>query len=285
MGLSEKILSLRKKSGMSQEEFAAKLGVSRQSVSRWEAGTASPDAQNLRALSIIFDVSADFLLNDEAKIPPEKNASIAPVHASPRQINCTVYEASPRKVALYNLLTTLPVFFMIACIDYTPTVMIMCWICALLACFARIFNAKSISFSQTPIHLRKRHLFLYIVILCALCAFTVLLFFTFFPNISEIPLNAALCLFLLQLYEIVSLEVSLYTPGDNSPILREFRIKFYRIAQWLCAPATAVLFSFIICMVCGFENFEFGIVGAVFAVLLLICAFSTVILTRKVKKI
>ena len=189
MTLHEKILSLRKKSGMSQEELALKLGVSRQSVSRWEAGTAYPDAQNLRALSIIFAVSADFLLNDEAETPHAENAPVAPVHASPRQINCTVYEASPRKVALYNFLTTLPVFFMIACIDHAPTIMIMCWICALLACFARIFNAKSTSFSQTPQHLRKRHFWLYIVILSALCAFTVLLFFTFYPNISESALT------------------------------------------------------------------------------------------------
>ena len=43
MLLSEKILMLRKKQGWSQEELAEKLGVSRQSVSKWESASASPD--------------------------------------------------------------------------------------------------------------------------------------------------------------------------------------------------------------------------------------------------
>ena len=54
MTLSEKILALRKKNGMSQEELAEKLGVSRQSVSRWEISTATPDAPNIFSLSKIF---------------------------------------------------------------------------------------------------------------------------------------------------------------------------------------------------------------------------------------
>ena len=86
MILNKKLLSLRKKSGMSQEELAAKLGVTRQSVSRWEIGTALPDAQNIQALSKIFFVSADFLLNDEEgeekEILETRNAStpIVPVY-------------------------------------------------------------------------------------------------------------------------------------------------------------------------------------------------------------
>lgn len=48
MKLSEKIIRLRKGRGLSQEELAERLGVSRQAVSRWESGTALPDAGNLR---------------------------------------------------------------------------------------------------------------------------------------------------------------------------------------------------------------------------------------------
>ena len=44
MKLSEKIIRLRKGRGLSQEELAERLGVSRQAVSRWESGTALPDA-------------------------------------------------------------------------------------------------------------------------------------------------------------------------------------------------------------------------------------------------
>lgn len=47
MRLSEKIVQLRKEQGLSQEELAERLGLSRQAVSRWESGTALPDAGNL----------------------------------------------------------------------------------------------------------------------------------------------------------------------------------------------------------------------------------------------
>lgn len=65
MKLNEKILSLRKKLGLSQEELAEKLNVSRQAVSRWEVGSAQPDASNVLQLSKLFGVTADYLLNDE----------------------------------------------------------------------------------------------------------------------------------------------------------------------------------------------------------------------------
>lgn len=65
MTLPEKILRLRKQSGMSQEELAQKLEVSRQAVSRWEVGSAQPDASNILQLSRLFGVTADYLLNDD----------------------------------------------------------------------------------------------------------------------------------------------------------------------------------------------------------------------------
>lgn len=65
MKLNEKILTLRKKKGLSQEEMAEKLNVSRQAVSRWEVGSAQPDATNVLQLSKLFGVTADYLLNDE----------------------------------------------------------------------------------------------------------------------------------------------------------------------------------------------------------------------------
>lgn len=65
MKLSDKIVGLRKSRGMSQEELAEKLNVSRQAVSRWEMGTAMPDAGNILQLSKLFHVTTDYLLNDE----------------------------------------------------------------------------------------------------------------------------------------------------------------------------------------------------------------------------
>ena len=71
MDLRDKILELRKKSGLSQEEMAEKLNVSRQTISRWEVGTAQPDAGNLRQLSLLFGVTADYLLNNDSESPDD----------------------------------------------------------------------------------------------------------------------------------------------------------------------------------------------------------------------
>ena len=65
MKLSDKLIELRKQNNWSQEEFAEKLEVSRQAVSRWENETALPDAQNILRISRLFAVSADYLLNDD----------------------------------------------------------------------------------------------------------------------------------------------------------------------------------------------------------------------------
>lgn len=70
MTFSEKLLRLRRQAGFSQEELAEKLQVSRQAVSRWELGTAMPDAPNLLTLSRLFAVSADYLLRDEWESDP-----------------------------------------------------------------------------------------------------------------------------------------------------------------------------------------------------------------------
>lgn len=81
MKLSEKILSLRKQHGLSQEDLAEKLNVSRQAVSRWEVGSAQPDASNVLQLSRLFGVTADYLLNDNYEsdydVPAVKNTEIS----------------------------------------------------------------------------------------------------------------------------------------------------------------------------------------------------------------
>lgn len=65
MTIYDKLVQLRKRKGWSQEDLAEKLDVSRQAISRWENGTALPDAYNLLQLSHLYDVSTDYLLNDE----------------------------------------------------------------------------------------------------------------------------------------------------------------------------------------------------------------------------
>ncbi len=64
MKFNEKLISLRKERGMSQEDLAFKVGVSRQSVSKWEQGESEPDLTNLKSLSRVFQVTLDELIND-----------------------------------------------------------------------------------------------------------------------------------------------------------------------------------------------------------------------------
>ena len=64
MILADKITDLRKKNGWSQEELAEKLGVSRQSISKWESAQSAPDMNRIIKMSEIFGVSTDYLLKD-----------------------------------------------------------------------------------------------------------------------------------------------------------------------------------------------------------------------------
>lgn len=60
--MKERINLLRKKMGLSQEELANKIGVSRQAVSKWESGQSMPDLDKIIALSDLFGVSTDYIL-------------------------------------------------------------------------------------------------------------------------------------------------------------------------------------------------------------------------------
>ncbi|MDD6409700.1 MAG: helix-turn-helix transcriptional regulator [Oscillibacter sp.] len=78
MTFSEKLIRLRKREGVSQEELAAYLEVSRQAVSRWEQGTALPDAGNLLKLRQRFGVSVDWLLEDAKSWEAQADRPVAP---------------------------------------------------------------------------------------------------------------------------------------------------------------------------------------------------------------
>ena len=64
MSLAEKLVRLRKEKGLTQMELAGELHVSRQAISRWEVGYAMPGMDKLKLLSELYEVSVDFLLND-----------------------------------------------------------------------------------------------------------------------------------------------------------------------------------------------------------------------------
>ena len=68
MILADKIINLRKKSGMSQEELAEKMNVSRQAVSKWESAQSIPELEKILQLGRIFGVTTDYLLKDEIEL-------------------------------------------------------------------------------------------------------------------------------------------------------------------------------------------------------------------------
>ena len=65
MALSEKLYALRKKGGLSQEQLAEQLGVSRQAISKWESGKAVPESDTLVSISNFFNVSLDYLMKED----------------------------------------------------------------------------------------------------------------------------------------------------------------------------------------------------------------------------
>ena len=68
MIFADKLIRLRKKMGLSQEELALKMNVSRQAVSKWESAQSIPDLDKILQLSTIFNTSTDLLLKDEIEI-------------------------------------------------------------------------------------------------------------------------------------------------------------------------------------------------------------------------
>ncbi len=64
MTLGEKIKSARKNAGLTQEQMAEKLMISRPAITKWESDKGIPDIENLKAISKLLDVSLDYLLND-----------------------------------------------------------------------------------------------------------------------------------------------------------------------------------------------------------------------------
>ena len=79
MTIADRIQSLRKAKGMSQEELADKVGVSRQSVSKWESEQAAPDLDKIVIMSDIFEVTTDYLLKGIEPVKSDDHKTMADV--------------------------------------------------------------------------------------------------------------------------------------------------------------------------------------------------------------
>jgi len=78
MGFSERLFELRSKHNESQETFGAKIGVSRQAVSKWETGEANPDIKYIVKISECYDVTTDWLLTGKDQISKEIDLPLPP---------------------------------------------------------------------------------------------------------------------------------------------------------------------------------------------------------------
>ena len=69
--IANRLVQLRKNHNLSQEELAARIGISRQAVSKWERAEASPDTDNLILLARLYGISLDELLTGSGAVPPD----------------------------------------------------------------------------------------------------------------------------------------------------------------------------------------------------------------------
>lgn len=69
MTLGQKLKEIRKRFGLSQEQLAEIMNVSRQAITKWESDAGLPDVTNLQELSKVFGLTVDYLLNDENQLP------------------------------------------------------------------------------------------------------------------------------------------------------------------------------------------------------------------------
>ena len=79
MTIADRIQNLRKSKGMSQEELADRIGVSRQAVSKWESEQATPDLEKVVIMSDIFEVTTDYLLKGIEPVKADEHKTMADV--------------------------------------------------------------------------------------------------------------------------------------------------------------------------------------------------------------
>ena len=108
MHFSEKITQLRKTKGLTQEDLAEAIGVSRQTVCKWESGSAMPDSEKILALSAFFGVSTDTLLKEEVSL----SGSFAPQQTQPPENIEAFFETEPvrQKRPLKRIIAAVVVF-------------------------------------------------------------------------------------------------------------------------------------------------------------------------------
>ena len=106
MNLGEKIQALRKQHGMSQEQLADALNISRQAVSKWETNESQPDIERLIEISGMFNVSTDYLIKDGYSLTTN-TAVTAPIRKNKDEVSLRATRISFLVSAIYSTATAI----------------------------------------------------------------------------------------------------------------------------------------------------------------------------------
>ncbi len=143
MYFADKIRKLRKEAGLSQEELAEALNVSRQAVSRWEKGSVVPDANNLLQISDLFDVTVDYLIKDEYESDSSSLAATRPKTVIKEKES--IFSLCAKAILLSFAVTVLVAIVFFAVTAELTALLIPALTVSLPALFLSIFNQKRIS--------------------------------------------------------------------------------------------------------------------------------------------
>lgn len=241
MTFAEKFYSLRKKSGLSQEECAEKLDVSRQAISRWEIGAATPDMQNLLAISRLFRVSSDWLIRDDLDEDEYEEKSEQSVPGATTEQKSSKYRHWPMSRTIFLLLpyafclmlATLAAF----CIKSERGMFSISVLFASLYLYTFLISKVGPKTPFGRISEKSKRQFLSITRAAHIfAAFVIFIIFIGAP--TSIKTNLSLYMFYIVLFILFKTQLT-YTYGEKSEEAHAFRARDISFSIWFLMLAAA----------------------------------------------
>lgn len=190
MKLQDKILKLRKQAGMSQEEAAERLNVSRQALSRWENGTAQPAANNIVEISRLFGVTADYLLNDDYQSDDDIPAVVE------AQKSNHILRMNLIKIAIIAQAAALNIAIQPVAEGINPAVML--WIKGIPLLAASIWMACNLRY-ETNAKQRAKNAKIELIYCCIQAALALFAYFTQVYFLGTVLLIVVCCLYIIKI--------------------------------------------------------------------------------------
>lgn len=129
---ADRLIQLRKDSGLSQEALAAKLGVSRQAISKWERAEASPDTDNLIALAEIYGITLDALLDPSKDIQnasePQQPAQEEKKDKKEKPIRHSLYPKTAKRMFRFPYPLVIIIAYLALCLGLKGVMSITPWL-------------------------------------------------------------------------------------------------------------------------------------------------------------